>query len=88
MAHENFFSSKVSTHEQIQGEIHNYCFFFDGRDIVRKEFVSLGQLITSSTRTIGCCNMITRHLTIRFQFENFWRKNAFPYFHILPTAQI
>ena len=44
MAHEKFFSSKVSTLEQIQGENHNYC-FFDSRDIVRKEFVSLGQTV-------------------------------------------
>ena len=30
----------------------------------------------------------TRQLTLRFQFENFWRRKTFPYFHILPTAQI
>ena len=39
-------------------------------------------------QTIGCCNTITRQLTLRFQFENFWRRKTFPYFHILPTAQI
>jgi len=38
--------------------------------------------------TIGCCNTITRQLTQRFQFENFWRRKTFPYFHVLPTAQI
>ena len=25
-------------------------------------------------QTIGCCNTITRQLTLRFQFENFWRR--------------
>ena len=39
-------------------------------------------------QTIGCCNTITRHLTLRFHFENFWRRETFPYFHIPPTAQI
>ena len=37
MAHENF-SSEKSTHEQIQGKNHDYC-FFDSRGIVHKEFV-------------------------------------------------
>ena len=39
-------------------------------------------------QTIGCCNTLTRKLTLRFQFENFWRRKTFPYFHILLTAQI
>jgi len=39
-------------------------------------------------QTIECCNMITCQLTLCFQFENFWRRKTFPYFHILPTAQI
>ena len=39
-------------------------------------------------QTIGCCNTITRQLTLHFQFENFWRRKTFRYFHILPTAQI
>ena len=38
MAHEKFSSSEESTHEQIQGEKHDYC-FFDSRGIVHKEFV-------------------------------------------------
>ena len=38
-------------------------------------------------QTIGCCTTTTRQLTLRFQFENFWRRKTFPYFHILPTAQ-
>ena len=37
---------------------------------------------------IGCCTMIMHQLTLRFQFENFWRRKTFPYFYILPTAQI
>ena len=37
---------------------------------------------------IGCCTTIKRQLTLRFQFEHFWQRNTFPYFHILPTAQI
>ena len=41
-AHEMFSSSKENTHEQIQGENHNY-WFFDSRGIVHKEFVSPGQ---------------------------------------------
>jgi len=39
-------------------------------------------------QTIGCCTTITRQQTLRFQFENFWRRKTFPYFHILSTAQI
>jgi hypothetical protein len=37
---------------------------------------------------IGCCTIITRHLTLLFQFKNFWKRKTFLYFHILPTAQI
>jgi len=29
-------------------------------------------------QTIGCCNTITRQLTLHFQFENFWRKKNIP----------
>jgi len=25
-------------------------------------------------QTIGCCNTVTRQLTLRFQFENFWQR--------------
>ena len=39
-------------------------------------------------KTIGCCTTITRQLTLRFQFENFWGRKTFPYFHIVPTVQI
>jgi len=44
MAHEKFFSSEESTHEQIQGERNDYC-FFDSRGIVHKEFVPPGQTV-------------------------------------------
>ena len=39
-------------------------------------------------QTIGCCNTVTRQLTLCFKFENLWRRKTSPYFHILPTAQI
>ena len=39
-------------------------------------------------QTTGCCTTITRQLTLRSQFENFWRRKTSPYFHTLPTAQI
>ena len=42
MAHVKFSSPEESTHEQIQGENHDY-FFFDSRGIVHKEFVPPGQ---------------------------------------------
>ena len=44
MAHEKFSSSEESTHEQIQGENHDYV-FFDSRGIVHKEFVPPGQTV-------------------------------------------
>jgi len=44
MAHEKFSSSKESTHEQIQGENYDYC-FFDSRGSVHKEFVPPGQTV-------------------------------------------
>ena len=90
MAHEKFSSSEESTHEQIQGENHNYCFFFFFPAAVvlctKNLYLQDRQLITPSTKmswndfekgsnesertlqTIGCCNTITRHLTLRFQF--------------------
>ena len=43
MAHEKFSLSEESTHEQIQGENHDYCFFSTG--IVHKEFVPPGQTV-------------------------------------------
>ena len=45
MAHENFSSSEESTHELIQGEYYDYCFLFDSRGIVHKEFVPPGQTV-------------------------------------------
>jgi len=39
-------------------------------------------------QTTGRCITLTRQLTLRSQFENFWRRKTFLYFHILPTAQI
>ena len=91
MANEKFSSSEESTHEQIQGENHDYC-FFDSRGIVHKEFVPPGQTVNhafyrdvlgddfengsseseGTLQTIWCCNTITRQLTLRFKFENFW----------------
>jgi len=44
LAHEKF-SSEESTHEQIQGENYDYCFFLDSRGIVHKEFVPPGQTV-------------------------------------------
>jgi len=107
MAHEKFASSEESTHEQIQGENYDYCFFSTAVALCTKNvYLQDRQLITPSTKmswndfengssepeqtlqTIRCCTMIMRQLTLRFQFENFWRRNTFPYFHILPTAQI
>ena len=40
MAHKKFSSSEESTHEQIQGENHDYCFFRE-----HKEFVPPGQTV-------------------------------------------
>ena len=106
MAHEKFSSSEESTHEQIQGENYDYCFFDSRASCTKNLYLQDRQLITSSTKmswddfengsseseqtlqTTGCCTTITRQLTLRFQFENFWRRKTFPYFHILPTAQI
>ena len=34
-------------------------------------------------QTTGCCTTITRQLALHFQFENFWRRKTFQYFHIL-----
>jgi len=45
MAHEKFSSSEESTHEQTLGEKHDYCYFFDSRGIVHKEFVPPGQTV-------------------------------------------
>ena len=44
MAYEKFSSSEDSTHEQIQGENCDYC-FFDSRRSVHKEFVPPGQTV-------------------------------------------
>ena len=44
MTLEKFSSSEESTHEQIQGENHDYC-FFDSRGIVHKEFVPPGHTV-------------------------------------------
>jgi len=44
MAHEKFSSSEESTHEQIQGENYDYCFFVS-HGIVHKEFVPPGQTV-------------------------------------------
>ena len=49
MAREKF-SSEESTHEQIQGENYDYC-FFDSRGIVHKEFVPAGQTVNHALYT-------------------------------------
>jgi len=107
MAHEKFSSSEESTHQLIQGENYDYCFFSTAVALWAKNlYPQDGQLITLSTKMswnvfengssesdgtlqmIGCCTTITRQLTLRCHLENFWRRKTFPYFHILPTAQI
>jgi len=45
MAHEKFSLSEESTHEQIQGENHDYYCFFSSHAIVHKEFVPPGQTV-------------------------------------------
>ena len=76
--------------------------FFDSLGIVYIEFEPPGQTVNLSwndfengsgecertLQTIGCCSTITRHLTLTFQTENFWRRKIFPYFHVLPAAQV
>jgi len=44
MAHEKFSLFEESTHELIQGENNDYC-FFDNRAIVHKKFVPPGQTV-------------------------------------------
>jgi hypothetical protein len=53
-----------------------------------KDFENGSSEYEGTLHTIGCCTTIRRQLTLRFQFENFWRRKTFPYFIILPTAQI
>ena len=106
MAREKFSSSEESMQEQIQGENHDYCFFFwQPWHCAQRICISrTRQLITPFTKmswndfengssesegtlqTIGCCNALTRQLTLRFQFENFWRRKTCPYFHCSDLA--
>ena len=62
-----------------------YMFRTDLLSIIR----SLDTVFTATgichTSYVDCLLAV---LTLRFQFENFWRRKTFPYFHILPTAQI
>ena len=51
MAHEKFSSSEESTHEQIQGENHNYCFLSTAVALCTKNlYLQDRQLITPSTK--------------------------------------
>ena len=102
MAHEKFSSSEESTHEQIQCENYDYSFSTSVVLCTKNLYLQDRQLITimswndfknesneteSTLQTIGCCTTTTRQLTLRFKFENFWRRKTFPYLRILPTAQ-
>ena len=55
---------------------------------VQNDFENVSSESERTLQTTGCCTTITRQLTLRFQFENFWRGKTFPFFHILPSAQI
>ena len=79
-----FFDSRGIVHKESvpPGQTVNHAFYKD----VWNDFEKWSS--KSTMQMIGCCNMITRQLTLRFQFENFWRRKTFPYFHILLTAQI
>ena len=59
-----------------------------GLDKNAKRLRKRAQRVRKTLQTTGCCTTTTRQLTLRFKFENFWRIKTFPYFHILPTAQI
>jgi len=53
MAHEKFSSSEESTHEQIQGENHDYCFFRQPWHCTQRICTSRTELIMPSTRCLG-----------------------------------
>ena len=81
-----FFDSRGIVRKEFvpPGQTINHVFYKDVFERLRKRV----QGSEGSLQTIGCCNTMTRQLKQRFQFENFWRRKTFPYFHILPTAQI
>ena len=71
MAHEKFSSPEESTHEQIQGENHDYC-FFDSRGIVHKEFVSPGQTVNHAFYKDVLERLRKRVQRVRRDFADDW----------------
>jgi len=80
------FDSRGIVHKEFvpPGQIVKHAFYKD----VLNDFENGSSESKRTLQTTGCCTTITRQLTLRFQFENFWRRKTFPYFHILPIAQI
>jgi len=71
MVHEKFSSSEESTHEQIQGENYDYC-FFDSRGIVHKEFVPPGQTVNHAFHKDVLERLRKRVQRVRTDIVNDW----------------
>jgi len=81
-----FFDSRSIVHKEFvpPGQTVNHAFYKDVLERLRKRSSESERTL----QTTGCFTTITRRLTLRFRFENFWQTKAFPYFHIHPRAQI
>ena len=81
-----FFDSHGIVHNEFvpPGKTVNHAFY----KISWNDFENGSSESKRTLQTIGCCTTIMHQLTLRLQLENFWWRKTFPYFHILPTAQI
>ena len=66
-----FFNSHGIVHKEFvpQGQIVNHAFY---TEVLGNDFENGSSESEGTLQTIGFCNMITRQLTLRLQFENFW----------------
>ena len=84
-----FFDSRGIVHKEFvpPGQTVNHLFYKDVLEQLRKRFKQVQRDIVDNW-VLQHDNAPAHKLTLRFQFENFWRRKTFPYFHIFPTAQI
>ena len=79
-----FFDSRGIVHKEFvpQGQRVNHAFYKDVLEQLRKRVERVRRDIAD--------DWVLQHdnAPVRFQFQNFWRRKTFPYFHILPKAQI
>jgi len=73
-------------HNECQGDCRTDKLITPATKMSWSDFENWSSESERTSQTTGCCATITRQLTLRFQFKNFWRRKTFPYFPHPPNS--